>query len=186
MIRVAVDATPLLGERTGVGVFTAGALRALADRERGDGDLELRAFALTWRGRHRLAGVVPAGVGTVRWPMAAAPLQRVWAHMDGPVVEWWTGPVDVVHGTNFVVPPAARAAEVVTIHDLTAMRFPSLCQPATLRFPALMKRAIGRGAWVHAVSEAMAAEIIELLGASPERVRVVAPGVDPAAPAPAA
>ncbi len=173
MLRVAVDATPLIGERTGIGVLVAGALRELA----GHDDLDLRAFALSWRGRRALEALVPAGVGVVRWPLAAAPLQRIWAHVDGPVVEWWTGPVDVVHGTNFVVPPAARAAEVVSVHDLTALRFPELCQPVTLGYPALIRRALRRGAWVHTLSDAMAAEIVELLGAPRERVRVVAPGV---------
>jgi len=175
-MRVAFDATPLIGERTGVGVLTAGVLQALAAGT----DLDLQAYALTWRGRHRLAAVVPATVGTVAWPMAAVALQRVWTERNGPVIEWWTGPVEVAHGTNFVVPPTRRAARVVTIHDLTAIRFPELCQPATLRYPALMRRAIGRGAWVHTYSQAMADEVVESLGASWERVRVVAPGPPPA------
>jgi glycosyltransferase involved in cell wall biosynthesis len=175
MLRVAFDATPLIGERTGIGVLTRGALTALAGRPR----LQLRAFALTWRGRAALAGLVPCGVSRVRLPLAAAPLQLAWARIDGPVIEWWTGPTDVVHGTNFVVPPAARAAEVVSVHDLTALRFPEMCQAATLRYPALIRRAIRRGAWVHALSVAMAEEIADLLGAPAERIRVVAPGVDP-------
>lgn len=187
VMRVALDATSLIGERTGVGVLTLGVLRALAARGP-DRDLDLRAFAMTWRGRHALAGVVPPQVGIVRWPMAATALQRVWANVDGPVIEWWTGPVEVVHGTNFVVPPAARAARIVTVHDLTAIRFPHLCQPASLRYPALIRRALGHGAWVHTYSHAMADEVVELLGAPPERVRVVSPGTDSPAPgvAPAA
>ena len=176
MLRVAFDATPLIGERTGIGVLTRGAFTALAGRPQ----LQLRAFALTWRGRAALAELLPSGVSRVRLPLAAAPLQLVWARIDGPVIEWWTGPTDVVHGTNFVVPPAARAAEVVSVHDLTALRFPEMCQAATLRYPALIRRAIGRGAWVHALSGAMAEEIEDLLGAPAERIRVVAPGVDPA------
>jgi glycosyltransferase involved in cell wall biosynthesis len=175
MLRVAFDATPLVGERTGVGVLTRGAFTALAGRP----GLDLRAFALTWRGRSAVAGAVPAGIAPVRLPLAAVPLQQAWARFDGPVIEWWTGPIDVVHGTNFVVPPAARAAEVVSVHDLTAVRFPELCQPATLRYPTLIRRAIRRGAWVHALSQAMAEEIADLLGAPAERIRVVAPGVDP-------
>jgi glycosyltransferase involved in cell wall biosynthesis len=174
MLRVAFDATPLIGERTGIGVLTRGAFTALAARP----GLQVRAFALTWRGRAALAGVLPAGASKVGLPMAAVPLQLAWARMDAPVIEWWTGPTDVVHGTNFVVPPAARAAEVVSVHDLTALRFPEMCQPATLRYPALIRRAIRRGAWVHALSQAMAEEIADLLGAPAERIRVVAPGVD--------
>ncbi|HEX3540118.1 MAG TPA: glycosyltransferase family 1 protein [Acidimicrobiales bacterium] len=182
MLRVAVDATPLLGQRTGIGVLVHGLLAELAARE----GLGLRAYALTWRGRGELEAVAPPGVAVARAPMPAAALARVWTRADGPVIEWWTGRVDVVHGTNFVVPPARRAAEVVSVHDLTALRFPELCQPATLRYPPLIRRAIGRGAWVHTLSQAMAAEIVDRLGAPTERVRVVAPAVGPPAPPPAA
>jgi glycosyltransferase involved in cell wall biosynthesis len=173
-MRVAIDATPVLGDRTGVGTFAKGAIEAIRQL----GTVQLVAFAITWRGRRGLDGLLPPGVGTCRVPMAARPLHHLWRRLDGPVIEWWTGRVDVVHGTNFVVPPAHRAAEVVTVHDLTVVRYPELCQPATLRFPDMVRRALGRGAFVHAVSRTMAAEIVDLLGAPEDRVRVVPGGVD--------
>ncbi len=177
MIRVAVDVTPLIGERTGIGVLTAGVLREMASRP----GCAFRGYAVTWRGREQLAGQLAPGIETLRLPMAARPLHWAWRHFDGPVIEWWTGPVDVVHGTNFVVPPAARAAEVVSVHDASFVRFPEMCEPATLRYPALIRRAIARGAWVHVLTHAMADEIAECFGAPPDRVRVVFPGVGGAA-----
>jgi glycosyltransferase involved in cell wall biosynthesis len=173
-VRVAIDATPLLGVRTGVGVFVAGALGAMAER----GDLDLVGYGLTWVGRRRLAEVLPPGVRACRVPMVAAPLLRLWQRMDAPVVEWWTGTIDVVHGTNFVVPPARGAAQVVTVHDLTSVRFPELCSPAALAYPALVRRALLRGATVHTHSASVAAEVTETFGVRSERVRVVPPGVD--------
>jgi glycosyltransferase involved in cell wall biosynthesis len=175
-LRVAIDATPLLGARTGVGAFVAGALPALADPEAGL-DLDLRAFGLTWNGRRALAPLLPPGVEAVRAPMAAGPLLRAWARADEPAVEWWTGEVDVVHGTNFVVPPSRRGAEVVTVHDLTSVRYPQLCAPTSLAYPRLVRRALGRGAWVHTPSAFVAGEVVDILGADPDRVRVVAHGV---------
>jgi glycosyltransferase involved in cell wall biosynthesis len=92
-------------------------------------------------------------------------------------LEWFIGPTDVVHGTNFVVPPTRRAARVVTVHDLTNVRFPAMCDPATLRFPALVRRAVAEGAWVHTLSQFVADEAMAEFGAVPERVRVVRPGI---------
>jgi glycosyltransferase involved in cell wall biosynthesis len=172
-VRVAVDATPLLGTRTGVGAFVAGVLPALAHRD----DLRVGAFGLTWSGRRSLPRVVPADVEVARVPMIAGALLPLWSRCDGPAAEWWTGRTDVVHGTNFVVPPARHAAEVVTVHDLTSVRFPELCAPASLAYPELVRRAIRRGAWIHTPSEFVAREVVELLGAEPERVRAVAHGV---------
>ena len=176
-LRVAVDATPLLGERTGVGAFVAGALGALAD----DDGLELSAYALSLRGRRALAPALPTGVRAIDRPMPAGALLRTWATVDRPPAEWWTGPVDVVHGTNFCVPPTRRAREVVTVHDLTPVRFPELASRSTRLFPAVVRRALRRGAHVHTPSSFVAAEVVELLGADPGRVHPVHHGVPPRA-----
>ena len=183
MIRVAIDATPLLGERTGVGAFADGAIEAINRLD----SVELVAFAITWRGRGGLGDVVPPGVRIPPLPMVARPLHSAWSRFDGPVIEWWTGRVDAVHGTNFVVPPAHKAAEVVSVHDLTMIRYPEFCQPATLRFPDLIRRALRRGAMVHTDSRFVAAEVVDTFGAPAERVRAVPCGVPPellAAPGP--
>jgi alpha-1,3-rhamnosyl/mannosyltransferase len=71
----------------------------------------------------------------------------------------------------------------VTVHDLTAVRFPELCTAATLQYPALLRRAIRKGAWVHTPSAFVADEVIERLGADPGRVVAIASGVPPVATA---
>ncbi len=172
-LAVALDATPLLGMRSGVGMFCQGALGALAGRD----DLGVDAFAVTWRRRRRLSSLVPAGIRVVERPMPARPLHRLWARSGFPPVEWFTGPVDVVHGTNFVVPPTRRAARVVTVHDLTAVRFPSLCDASTGQFPALVRRAVADGAWVHTPSQFVADEVVAEFGISARKVRVVHHGI---------
>jgi glycosyltransferase involved in cell wall biosynthesis len=176
---VAVDATPLLGRPTGVGAFCAGALWGLGGR----GTLSVSAFAVSWRRRRGIAPLVPPGVGVVGRPMPARPLHWAWGRGRLPPLEWFTGPADVVHGTNFVVPPARRAARVATVHDLTTVRFPELCDAPTLAYPGLIRRALRSGAFVHTPSAFVAAEVVEAFGADPDRVRAVHSGV-PALPAP--
>lgn len=178
-MRVAIDATPLLGTRTGIGVFVAGALDALAR----DRDLDCVAYGLTWSGRHELARALPPGVRAARGPMAAAPLLQAWARAGVPPIEWWTGRADVVHGTNFVVPPARRAARVVTVHDLTPVHHPELCAPRSLAYPRLVQRAVDRGAFVHTPSEFVAGEVVDAFGVPAERVRVVPHGITEPTPA---
>ncbi len=171
-ISVAVDATSLLGPRTGVGALATALVEGLAARP----DVAARAFAVTWRGRGDLAAAVPEGVAVATRPMAARPLRELWRRVDHPSVERWTGPVDVVHGPNFVVPPTRSAAAVVTVHDLTAWRFPELVDAATAAYPALVDRALRRGAWVHVPSRAVGDEAVEVLGVDPDRLVVVANG----------
>jgi glycosyltransferase involved in cell wall biosynthesis len=172
-LRVAFDATPLLDRPTGVGAFCLGALQALSRRD----DVAVGAFAVSWRRRAGIDGQLPPDVTSRQRPMPARPLQALWRHGSVPPIEWFVGPVDVVHGTNFVVPPAARAGAVVSVHDLTPLHHPELCNQATLAYPALIRRAVRRGAWVHTDSAFVAAEVAEAFEADPTRVRVVAPGV---------
>ncbi len=170
---MAVDATPLLGTRTGVGRFCEGALGALA----GLPQLDVDVFAVTWRRRRRLPPLVPAGIDVRQRAMPARPLHVAWSRFRVPAIEWFVGPADVVHGTNYIVPPSRRAARVVTVHDLTTVRFPELCDAMSLRFPRLVRRAISDGAWVHTPSRFVADEVVEAFDADPERVRVVYHGV---------
>ncbi len=175
-VAVAMDATPLLGVRTGVGESVAGFMKAVAT----DPHLHVVGFGLSaTAGRalpQRLPGSVRAGR---RVPIPAGALLRMWARLDHPAVEWWTGAVDVVHGTNFVVPPSRHVARLVTVHDLTPLRFPELSSPTSLRYPDLIRRAVERGASVHTVSRAMADDVMEHFHIAADRVHVIHNGVTP-------
>ena len=170
-MRVALDVTPLLGAPTGIGTFARGAGTALIEAGQ-----TVVGYGLTGRGR--LRSVLPTGIQRGRTVPAAVAL-AAWGRGSSWIpAEWLAGPVDVVHGTNFVVPPARIAARVVTVHDLTAVRFPQMCAPASRRYPELVRRAAREGAWVHTPSAFVAREVVDLLGVAADRVRPVAHGVD--------
>jgi glycosyltransferase involved in cell wall biosynthesis len=172
--RVAVDATSLYDVRTGVGRFVQELLNHLGPRP----DVDVLAYAVTWRGQGELTSLVPPGIEAARRPMAATPLRKLWRRADHPRIERWTGPIDLVHGPNFVVPPA-RAARVVSIHDLTFLHHPEYCTKHVLEYPGLLRRALRTGAWVHTDSAFVRDEVVSLLGADPDRVVAVPLGVTP-------
>lgn len=167
-MRVAVDSTSLLNQPTGVGAFTRALLAGLAEVER----VDVLAFALSWRGRGRLASAVPAGIEVSSRPLPARPLRAAWLRSDLPRLDHLIGPHDIVHGTNYVVPPSS-ARQVVSVHDLTPVLFPEMCTDDVLQFPALVRRAIDRGAWVQTESNHVRDEVIEHFAVPAERVRVV-------------
>ncbi len=176
---VAIDATPLLGVRTGVGASVSGFLTAVSS----DPAIDVVGYGLSATAGRTLPERLPDSVRAGRAvPIPATLCLRAWARFDHPAIERWTGPVDVVHGTNFVVPPSPRAARLVTVHDLTPMRFPELCSPTSLRYPALIRRALGQGASIHAVSQAMADEVVALFHIDRDRVHVIHNGLTPLEP----
>ncbi len=168
-MRAALDVTPLLGARTGIGQFVHALLDALERRPDGP---ELVPYVLSGRARRRRGGL-PAGTRVL--PMPAAALVRCWARADRPVADRWLGGVDVVHGTNFVVPPMRAGARVTSVQDTWCLREPERCSPAVRLFGPVVRRAVARGAWVHASSAFVAGEVRELLAT--DRVVVVPYGV---------
>ncbi|HEV3496808.1 MAG TPA: glycosyltransferase family 1 protein, partial [Actinomycetes bacterium] len=178
-MRVGLDATPLLGPRTGVGRYVAGLAEALAGLA-GPEPESVALVPFSWRGTGDLPSAAPSGprirVGRRRAP--ARLLQAAWGRLPWPPVEWLSGPVDVFHATNFVAPPTRRAATVVTIHDLTYLRHPEMVTDASARYRQLVPRALRRGAIVCTPTAAVAPEVAEEYGLAPDRLVVTPLGVD--------
>ena len=177
-MRIALDATPLLGVRTGVGRYVEYLLGALATGAVGAGDDDLVATAFTWRGAAALPAEVPAGVAVRHRPLPARVLRALWARLEVPPVEWLAGRADVFHGTNFLLPPLRRAAGVLTVHDLSYLRTPGTVSADSLRYRELVPRSLRRAAVVCTPSAAVAVEVRAEYRLAADRVAVTPLGVD--------
>jgi glycosyltransferase involved in cell wall biosynthesis len=178
-MKVALDATPLLGPRTGIGRYVAGLAEALAGLA-GPEPAELVLVPFSWRGTRDLPAAAPRGprVRHGRRRVPARLLQAAWARLPWPPVEWLSGPVDVFHATNFAAPPTRRAAVVVTVHDLTYLRSPEMVTDASARYRTLVPRALQRGAVVCTPTAAVASEVADEYHLPPDRLVVTPLGVD--------
>lgn len=168
---VALDVTPLLGARTGVGQWVAGLLDALRDLPSGEAP-RLVPYLLSLRARRDPAGVADP---VRRLPVPAGVALRWWGRWSRPALDGVLEPATVVHGTNFIAPPSRRRGVVITVHDCAFARTPEQCPPAVRAFRGAVKRAVDHDAWVHTHTNFVAAEVKELFGA--EQVRVIPPGV---------
>ena len=173
-MRIALDGTPLIGRTTGVGTYVRGLLGGLRELE-----IPVRGVPFTLRGGGRPADL-PAGVDWRHLPVPARLLQASWSRTPLPPVEALSGAVDVFHATNFVAPPTWRAGSVVTVHDLTYLRFPQWVTPAVLRYQRLVPRALRRGAVVVTPTRAVADEVAAEYSVPDDRLVVTPLGVDPA------
>ncbi len=107
------------------------------------------------------------------------PLYEAWHRLRSPLIQPRTGPVDIVHATGGVIPPAGGAALVATIHDLAFLHRPEHFTPRGVAFMSrawhLAKAEARR---VIVPSEATAADC-EAHGLERDRIDVVAWGVQP-------
>ena len=173
-MRLALDATPLLGQRSGVGRYLGGLLEGLHQLPDSPRPM-LTLFSI--RGTVPLPQ--PPGTTTAPRRAPARLLNRMWRRVPFPPVELLTGRVDVFHATNFVLPPLARAAGVVTVHDLTYLRYPETVDAEVRRYRDLVPDAIRRAARVITVSRAVADELAAEYSLPEEKIVVAPNGVAP-------
>ena len=142
-VRLAIDVGPLYGHRTGIGAAVAELIAALDEHP----GVELLPYLLSFRTRPQ----PPAR----RLPLPAALAHRLWARSDTPRVDRWLGAANVVHGTNYVVPPS-RLPALVSVYDCWFLANPELASPDVRRAGEVLRRRVAAGATVHASSHATA------------------------------
>ncbi len=167
-MRVAFDVTPLLGAPTGVAQSVRGLLAALPSAAP---EIEVAPYVLSGRAVRGVPAVVD-GRRATPLPFPAGVAIRAWGRLDLPRADRWLGGADVVHGSNFVVPPMRAHPTTATIHDCWCARHPGTCTPAVEAFTDAVRRAVARGAWLHVTTAHGAAEVADVYGVE-ERVAIV-------------
>ncbi len=177
--RIAVDASSILKERTGVGTYTYHLLRNLARR------LQHHELIVWTNG---LCGSTPPSnefdtpdVMVKRTRLPGKMLLTCWKHLDYPRVETLLGKIDLFHSPNFFCHPHTNATRTVaTIHDLFFLTHPEKAERyGGIYFREMLPRYAGRIDHFIAVSEWTKKDLIEHLSIPAERITVIHHGVDP-------
>ena len=126
----------------------------------------------------------------VRRPLWAtlSPIRRIaWEQMVAPVAARRER-IDVWHAMAFVAPLFSPCPTVVTVLDLSFLRYPEAFKAFNRLYLRSMTRAsVRRASRVIAISESTRQDVIALLGVAPDRVQRVYCGVEPSfCPAPKA
>jgi len=112
------------------------------------------------------------------WPTDRPLVRALWEQLVQPQALRRVG-ADLAHGPVFVGPLLASCPFVVTVHDLSFMRFPHFFHPAKRLYLSTLTRAsVRRARRVIAVSAHAAQETSKLLGVERGKIDVVYHGVD--------
>jgi glycosyltransferase involved in cell wall biosynthesis len=177
-VRIAWDVSPLSHPRTGIGNYILGSLSGLL--EAAGGAHEVVAFAPTSpRGRGRIREALtglPLDSRTAMLPFSHA-FRMGWSRARRPAAERWLGRFDVLHFTDWLVPPQRAGVRSTMIHDLVPLRFPEW---VTRRTRAMHGYKYSRSAECDLVfvnSAYTARDVEDLLGVPARRIHVAPPGV---------
>ncbi|MHB0858259.1 MAG: glycosyltransferase family 4 protein [Anaerolineae bacterium] len=174
MRRVGIDYTAAIRQSAGIGRYTRGLVRALAELDHES------SYVLFSAGKDPVEEVWPGNFRLRAMPFSDRHMAIVWQRLRLPLpVELFTGRVEIFHSPDFVLPPVAGARTVLTVHDLSFMRYPECSSPPLLAYlMGAVPRSVRRADMVLADSESTRRDLIELLGTDPARVVVVYPGAE--------
>lgn len=176
-MRIGFDVTAAVRQRAGIGRWARGLLQGLAaiDQE--------NDYLLFAAGRTPPPDGLRPQPSKVRFrtlPFSERTLLILWFRLGIPLpVDLFTGPADVFHFPNYILPPLRRGKAVVTVHDLSFLLYPE-CHEEGLR--AFLERvvplSVAAADFVTVDSAHVKNEAICLLDIPPDRVEVVYGGVD--------
>ncbi|MBU1879827.1 MAG: glycosyltransferase family 4 protein, partial [Chloroflexi bacterium] len=182
-MRIGIDYTPGVTLGAGIGRYTRGLVQALFEL---DHDNEYTLFATPGFNPQPASYHIPRSHFPPNFRYRPIPVSHrttaiIWHRLRIPLpIETFTGPVDVFHSPDFVLPPQRRGARILTVHDLSFMRYPEGATPELRRYlNRVVPRSIARADLVLADSASTKHDLAELLDVAPERVRVVYAGVEP-------
>ncbi|MCX6356956.1 MAG: glycosyltransferase family 1 protein [Candidatus Aureabacteria bacterium] len=175
-MRIGFDAR-ILGARqlTGIGCYTRNLIRAIGAIADG----------------HRLTLFFPRGAGGQE--LGGGRMREIRSHVPADIREdrfyrcWydWYLPfqaccrrIDLFHGPSYLIPRTRRARTVVTVHDLTHVKYPHWAPHCAPAFAARARSAIERADRVIAISETTRDDILSFFAVDPARVRVIYYGID--------
>lgn len=176
-MHIGLDYTAALRQGAGIGRYTRGIVGALA--------------RLDHANQYTL--IVPSDIGALpqsigegqmhikRLPLPEWPLTFAWHRLRLPLyVELFTGKLDLFHSPDFVLPPVRRARTIVTVHDLSFLRYPECAARGLVEYlSAVVPRSLQRADLILADSAWTRQDLIEMLRIPAEKIVVVPAGVGP-------
>ena len=167
MLTICVDATTVRGQLSGVGFYTLNLIRAL-NKLQVYQNFSLQIYYQPgfkdwlrgrWQANEPLQGFDPCRC----LPLPVTLSDRL-ARLPNPVLGWLETRLakpDILHGTDHYIFPSRHSRNLLTIHDLTFLRFPQFVPPIVQRYHQRILRCLPHAAGILTFAENTKQEIID-------------------------
>jgi glycosyltransferase involved in cell wall biosynthesis len=177
-MRIALNATALLSPLTGIGQYSRHLAMGLAACEGINAEFFYGAF---WSKEVRSAPL-PGAASLLPWirskvPFSYALRRVVQSHRFASYTQ--RERFDIYHEPN-ILPLPFDGLTVVTVHDLSWIRFPQMHPPERVRaMDKYFESGLRRASLILTDSEFVKHELMDVFGVRPERIRPIPLGVEP-------
>lgn len=180
MKRIGIDVTAAVTQGGGIGRYTRELVRTVV---RTGSDYEYHFFSAKRPAKLPVSDPLPANDRVIAHEAALDDrwLYRLWYRFRLPLpVQWWTGPLDLFHSPDFVLPPVSgQIPTLLTVHDLSFVHYPETFTPALVNY---LNRAVpwsvGRASHILADSQATKDDLTGLWNVPADKVTVLYSGVN--------
>jgi len=177
-MRIAIDYTAAIRQGAGIGTYARNLVAAMLAQDSNN------QYKLLSSGHPTTEHPFPRAEN-VRGQSIFIPdryLNILWYRWRAPLpATLFSGPVDIYHGPDFVLPPLGKKVrKVVTIHDLAFLEHPEYAVPSLAAYlKKVVPEAVTAANVVAAVSTEVQRTLIEHLQVPPEKLTVIPNGVGP-------
>jgi len=177
-MRIAIDYTAAIRQGAGIGTYVRNLVAAMLEQDQNN------QYTLLTSGRPTAEHPFPAGEN-VRGRSILIPdryLNILWYRLRAPLpATLFSGPADIYHGPDFVLPPLGRAVrKVVTIHDLAFLEHPEYAVPSLAAYlHKVVPDAVQAADVVATVSHEVSRTLMTHFQVPREKLTVVPNGVAP-------
>jgi len=182
MLKIALDATPIRPQPSGIGVFVLNSISALHSLQQAENFQLNLVYQPSLKNWLKFNSSLPAqlqGYSSVRvvpLPVTVANFLGKYPNPVLPYFEKYLGAADIVHGTDYYVYPCRFGRKVMSIYDLTYLKYPDYT-------PQIVRKTYGDRVqqclqWtdlILTISESSKRDIVRYLGVSPEKVAIATP-----------
>lgn len=167
MLKICVDATSVRGQLSGVGFYTLSLIQALQSLQATE-DFSLQIYyqpgVKSWlRGRWMPSPHLDDFSACRCLPLPVTLSDRL-ASIPNPFLGWLEARLDqpdLIHGTDHYIFPSRHSRNLLTIHDLTFLRFPEFVPPLVQGYHRRILRCLPYAAGILTFAESTKQEIID-------------------------
>jgi glycosyltransferase involved in cell wall biosynthesis len=143
-IKVALDITPMVGKKSGIGYTTEAILNELQESD----EVEVFPYVLSFKARAHLKDLPK---NTKIFPLPAKILLKQWQmkklSLLNPIENYFFKKVDVIHSTNFIAPPSNKPT-VINLWDCYFIKYPQHSKSALKDYAKIVSQRVKDGAHV--------------------------------------
>ncbi len=175
-MKICIDIQSAVAQRAGVGRYTDQLVKGLINVI--DSNISLSLFCFDFKNKGNPFDQENISQKKIKYiPGRAA--QFAWKTVRWPPFNFFAGKHDVYHFPNFFLPPLSYGKSVVTIHDMSFMRYPEFAEEKNLKFLTRhVKNTVTNADAIITDSQFSANEICELMNIPADKVFPIHLGIN--------